>query len=73
MASSKTNFLFIITDQQCFDHVGYVNGAEVRTPCLDFLAREGSWYKHAYVASPICQPSRASILTGRMPSLHGVR
>ena len=67
------NFLFIVTDQQRADHLGCYGNPVVRTPHIDRLAQEGFRAGRCYVASPICQPNRASIMTGRMPSVHGVR
>ena len=69
----RPNFLFIITDQQRFDHVGYAGNTVLKTPNLDGLAKQGSWFERFYVASPVCMPNRATFMTGRMPSLHGVR
>jgi len=45
----------------------------VRTPHIDGLARRGVRFDRFYVASPICMPNRSTLMTGRMPSLHGVR
>jgi arylsulfatase A-like enzyme len=70
--SERPNFLFIITDQQRADHLGCYGNRVVRTPVIDRLAATGSRFNRFYVASPSCQPNRASIMTGRMPSLHGV-
>ncbi|MSQ52992.1 MAG: sulfatase [Betaproteobacteria bacterium] len=71
--NKPVNFLFIITDQQRADHLGCYANPVLRTPHIDKLAREGFRAERCYVASPICQPNRASIMTGRMPSTHGVR
>ncbi len=70
--SERPNFLFIITDQQRADHLGCYGNRVVRTPVIDRLAVAGSRFNRFYVTSPSCQPNRASIMTGRMPSLHGV-
>ena len=70
---SKPNFLFFITDQQRYDHVGYFGNSVLRTPNIDLLAHSGTWFSKCYVASPTCMSSRASLMTGRMPSLNGVR
>ena len=67
------NFVFIITDQQRADHLGCYGNRIVRTPHIDALARDAFRAESCYVASPICQPNRSSIMTGRMPSTHGVR
>jgi arylsulfatase A-like enzyme len=45
----------------------------VRTPNIDRLARFGARFERFYVATPICMPNRATLMTGRMPSLHGAR
>src|ERR1700741_1560540 len=67
------NFLFFIADQLRFDHLGCYGNAIVRTPQIDATAKSG-WVSDAFlVASPICMPNRATLMTGRMPSVHGVR
>ena len=73
MASSRPNFLFFITDQQRYDHVGYFGNPVLKTPQIDSLAHSGSWFPRFHVASPTCMSSRATLMTGRMPSLNGVR
>lgn len=69
----QPNFLLFITDQQRADHLGSYGNAIVRTPELDALAAQGWSADRFYVASPICMPNRATLMTGRMPSVHGVR
>lgn len=69
----KPNYLFIITDQHRADHLGCYGNKTVKTPNIDTLAKTGRRFDNFYVANPICMSNRASILTGRMPSLHGVR
>ena len=71
--SQRPNFLFIITDQQRADHLGAYGNPIVRTPHIDALARDGFRAERFHVTTPICMPNRASLMTGRMPSLHGVR
>jgi len=66
----QPNFILILTDDQTYRAIGYNNPA-VRTPVLDKLAEQGIVFDHAYVASPICVASRASILTGLFPQQHG--
>ena len=67
-----TNVLFICTDQHRADHVGFGGNQVVRTPNLDALAERGTVFDRTYVANPVCMPNRSSILTGRLPSAHGV-
>lgn len=69
----QPNFLFIITDQHRADHLGCYGNTIVRTPHVDALAAGGLRADACYVSSPICMPNRASIMTARPPSLHGVR
>ena len=71
--TDRPNFLFIITDQLRADHLGCYGNKIVRTSAIDSLAARGSTFERFYVASPVCQPNRATIVTGRMPSLHGLR
>lgn len=70
-ANNRPNILFIITDQQRHDAVGYINPM-IKTPNLDSLARQSVVFTNAFVQSPQCQPSRASIWTGRYPTAHKV-
>jgi arylsulfatase A-like enzyme len=66
------NVLLITTDQQRADTIGaYGSGLEA-TPTLDRLAAEGVRFDACRTQNPYCQPSRATILTGRYPSSHGV-
>lgn len=64
------NILLVMADQMRFDALGAVNPA-IRTPNLDRLCAEGLLLPRAYAASPVCLPSRASVITGQYPSTHG--
>lgn len=66
------NVLFIITDQQRRDSLGCYGNSYTRTPNLDALARRGCRFDRNYVANPICMPNRLSLMSGRMPSSHGL-
>jgi arylsulfatase A-like enzyme len=72
-AASRPNFLVFIADQLRADHLGCYGNPVVRTPAIDRIAAEGFAADGFHVATPICMPNRASLLTGRMPSLHGAR
>ncbi len=73
MAPGKIkNILFILTDDQGAWAMGCSGNSELKTPNLDRLAGEGERFENFYCASPVCSPARASILTGKMPSSHGV-
>ncbi len=71
--SDKPNFLFFITDQQRADWLGCAGHPVVRTPNIDSIAAEGTLFNDFHVALPVCMPNRASLMTGRMPSVHGLR
>jgi len=61
----RPNILFVITDDQSWEHVGCYGDQAIRTPVIDKLAREGVRFENAYTACPSCSPSRAGILTGQ--------
>src|SRR5712691_9944246 len=71
--ADRPNVLFFITDQLRSDHLGCYGNRIIRTPAIDSLVARGTTFDRFYVASPVCQPNRATLATGRMPSLHGVR
>ena len=66
------NVLFIIADQQRADHVGFMGNAVVQTPNIDAIANRGTVFENAWVSNPVCMPNRSTIMTGRMPTAHGV-
>lgn len=70
---SRPNFLFIITDQHRADYLGCYGHPVLKTPNIDALAERGVRFSRCHVNTPICMPNRASLMTGRMPSAHGVR
>jgi len=72
MSLSSPNVLFIITDQQRADHVGFMGNSVVRTPNIDRIAKKGRVFDNAWVSNPVCMPNRSTIMTGRMPTAHGV-
>ena len=69
----RPNFLLIMTDQQRADHLGCAGHPILRTPHIDSIAARGVGFDRFYVATPICMPNRSTLMTGRMPSAHGVR
>ena len=68
----QKNVLFIISDQHRADHLGFMGNRVVRTPNLDAIAARGMVFDNAWVSNPVCMPNRSTIMTGRMPSAHGV-
>ncbi len=71
--SDRPSFILFITDQHRADFLGCYGHPIVRTPNIDAMAARGTAFDRFYVASPVCMPNRASLMTGRMPSGHGVR
>ena len=71
MMKRKPNILFITADQQRADCFGF-QGRAVKTPHLDQMARDGTVFSACITPNVVCQPSRASILTGILPMTHGV-
>ena len=71
--SKFPSFILFITDQQRADFLGCYGHPVLRTPHIDSIATKGTLFSRFYVASPVCMPNRASLMTGRMPSAHGVR
>lgn len=64
----RPNIVFILTDDLGVNDLGAYGRREHRTPNLDRLAAEGLRFTTAYVASPICSPSRAAMMTGLAPA-----
>jgi arylsulfatase A-like enzyme len=73
MMSGRPNFLLIITDQHRADYLGCYGHPLLKTPHIDSIAARGTRFERFYVATPVCMPNRATLMTGRMPSVHGVR
>jgi len=71
--TQRPNILLIMTDQHRADHLGCYGNRIVRTPNIDALAARGTAFDRFYTATPVCMPNRATLMTGRMPTLHGVR
>ena len=72
MPAERPNIIFILTDDQGPWAAGCYGNRELRTPNIDRLAATGMRFDSFFCASPVCSPSRASFLTGQMPSRHGV-
>ena len=66
------NIIFLLTDDQRFDAMGYTGNSYISTPSIDRLAEHGIIFRNAYVTTSISCVSRASILTGQYASRHGI-
>jgi arylsulfatase A-like enzyme len=70
--TGRPNILWYRTDQQRSDTIRALGNPHINTPRLDELCRRGVAFRRAYAQSPICTPSRATMLTGRYPASHHV-
>ena len=69
---SKPNVIIMYTDDQGAIDLGCYGATDIYTPNLDQLAKDGTRFTQAYVAAPVCAPSRAALLTGKYPQNAGV-
>ncbi len=69
----RPNILFITCDQLRKDALGCYGNSVIRTPQIDSIAERGRRLENLFVVSPVCSPSRASLATGRYPSVHGLK
>ena len=67
----QPNIIFILTDDQRWDALGYAGNDIIQTPEMDKLATEGVYFEKAFVTTPICAASRASFFTGLYERTHG--
>ena len=63
--AKRPNILFCISDDQSWLHASAYGSNFVRTPAFDRVAREGVLFRHGFVSTPSCGPSRAAALTGQ--------
>ncbi|MEO8739137.1 MAG: sulfatase-like hydrolase/transferase [Casimicrobiaceae bacterium] len=68
----RPNVLFILSDDQGAWALGCAGNGEIKTPNLDRLAGNGIRFENFFCTSPVCSPARASLMTGDIPSQHGV-
>src|SRR5581483_2637243 len=71
-SSRPPNVVFILTDNQGAWTLGCYGNPDIRTPNIDKLATEGIRFTRALSDNPVCSPTRATYLTGLIPSQHGV-
>lgn len=69
-SAKRPNIIFILTDDHRADALGFAGNKIIQTPEIDRLAKEGIYFKNAFVTTPICAASRASILTGLYERTH---
>lgn len=71
-AERQPNFVIIYADDLGYGDLGCFGHPTIRTPCLDRMASEGLRFTQFYSASPVCTPSRAALMTGRLPIRSGM-
>ncbi|WP_437920506.1 sulfatase family protein [Sphingobacterium sp. LRF_L2] len=69
----RPNFILIFTDDQGYGDLGTYGNPTIKTPNIDRLALEGQKWTNFYVAANVCTPSRAGLLTGRLPIRSGMQ
>ena len=67
----RPNVLLLYTDEQRWDTIRYGGNDQIHTPHLDALAKSGALFQNAFCNSPVCMPSRMSLLSGQYPSTIG--
>jgi arylsulfatase A-like enzyme len=72
LTAGPPNVVFILTDNHGAWTLGCYGNKDIRTPNIDRLAREGTLFERSYSSNAVCSPTRATYLTGLMPSQHGV-
>jgi arylsulfatase A-like enzyme len=68
----RPNVVFILTDNQAPWTLGCYGNPDIRTPHIDRLARDGVLFTRCYSSNAVCSPTRATYLTGLLPSQHGI-
>ena len=68
----KTNFVVILCDDLGYGDLGCFGHPKIKTPHLDKLATDGMRLTDCYAGAPVCSPSRAGLLTGRIPNRVGI-
>ena len=71
-AEKAPNIVFILSDDQAWTDYGFMGHKDIKTPHLDKLAERSIVFEQGYVASPLCRPSLASMVTGLYPFQHGI-
>ncbi|OHB49519.1 MAG: hypothetical protein A2Y10_03875 [Planctomycetes bacterium GWF2_41_51] len=71
-AKQPPNVVFILVDDLGWGDLGCYGNRNIKTPNIDRLAKQGLLFTHYYTSSPVCSPTRASLITGRFPSTLGI-
>ncbi len=71
-SARRPNIVVVLVDDLRWDDIAIAGHPFVETPNIDRLAREGARFLNAFASTPLCSPSRATILTGRYAHNHGI-
>ncbi|MDX9727007.1 MAG: sulfatase-like hydrolase/transferase, partial [Bacteroidales bacterium] len=69
---SRPNFIVVFADDMGYGDIGVFGNPTIRTPNLDNMASQGQKWTNFYSAAPVSTPSRAALLTGRLPVRTGM-
>ena len=72
LVENRPNIILILSDNQSASLLGTYGNKDIKTPNIDSLAREGIVFTNAFATSGVCSPTRATLLTGLLPSQTGV-
>lgn len=70
--AKRPNVIFLLTDDQGWGDAQFAGHPYVRTPNLDRLASQSTWFKQFYVAATVCSPSRCAFMTSHFPARHEI-
>lgn len=70
--SQPPNLVVLLADDLGYGDLGCTGSLQIPTPNIDTLAKQGVFCSRAYVAAPMCAPSRMALLTGRFPKRYGI-
>ena len=71
-ADARPNIILILSDNQSSSLLGTYGNKEIKTPNIDRLANEGIRFNNAFAVNGVCSPTRATLLTGLIPSQTGI-
>lgn len=71
-ASNRPNVIFILTDDQGWGDARFAGHPYAKTPNLDRLAGQSTWFRQFYVAATVCSPSRCAFMTSQYPARHQI-
>lgn len=71
-SGKRPNFIFILADDLGWSDLGCYGHAQLKTPNIDRLAKEGTLFTQFYVNGSVCSPSRCAFLTGQYPARHKI-